>query len=431
MIRRNITPSLCTALADTPVVLLIGARQTGKSTLVQEIAATVHPARYLTFDDAGVLAAAQADPAGFLAGVDDAIVLDEVQRAPELFLALKAAVDRDRRPGRFLLTGSANVLLLPHLAETLVGRMEVLTLWPFSQGEIEGVAEDFVDAVFANTLPRLTTVREEWSELLDRMLCGGYPEVLERPTEERRSAWFGSYITTLLQRDVRDLSHIEGLTAVPRLLALIAARTTALLNFSEVSRSIAMPYSTLKRYLALLETTFLLQPLPAWSSNLGKRLVKAPKVILSDTGLSASLLALNKDRLIADRVLAGPLLENFVAMELRKQAAWSQTRPQLFHYRTQTGQEVDIVLEDAAGRLVGIEVKASATVSAHDFKGLHALAEMVGQRFQRGVVLYTGVELLPFGQRFHALPVQALWRLGNQTEQRRQIRGRHRLHTRQ
>jgi hypothetical protein len=431
MLRRNITPLLKAALADTPVVLLTGARQTGKSTLVQDIAATTHPAHYLTFDDAGVLAAAQADPAGFLAGIDDAVVLDEVQRAPELFLALKAAVDRDRRPGRFLLTGSANVLLLPRLAETLVGRMEVLTLWPFSQGEIAGVAEGFVDAVFADTLPRLSVVQEEWTELLTRMLRGGYPEVVERSTEDRRAAWFGSYITTLLQRDVRDLAHIEGLTAVPRLLALLAARVTALLNFSELSRSIAMPQSTLKRYLALLETTFLFQPLPAWSSNLGKRLVKAPKVILSDTGLIAALLALNAERLTTDRGLAGPLLENFVVMELRKQASWSRTRPQLFHYRTQTGQEVDVVLEDAAGRLVGVEVKASATISAADFKGLHALAEATGRRFHRGIVLYSGAEPLPFGQRFYALPAPVLWRFGVQPDSGRQTRARYVSHSRQ
>jgi len=417
MIRRHIAPFLRAALADTPVALLIGARQTGKSTLVQDIAATAHPARYFTFDDAGVLAAAQADPTGFLAGMDGPIVLDEVQRAPELFLALKAAVDRDRRPGRFLLTGSANVLLLPRLADTLVGRMEVLTLWPFSQGEIAGVTEGFVDAVFADSLPRLSTTPEDWSVLLESMLRGGYPEVLERPAGDRRSAWFASYINTLLQRDVRDLSHIEGLTAVPRLLSLLAARTTALLNFSELSRSSAMPQSTLKRYLALLETTFLLQPLPAWSSNLGKRLVKAPKVILNDTGLVASLLALSKDRLIADRTLAGPLLENFMVMELRKQAAWSRTRPQIFHYRTQTGQEVDIILENAAGQLVGVEIKASATVGAQDFKGLHALAGATGKHFRRGIVLYTGAETLPFGTRLHALPVQAVWRLGEGLKQ--------------
>jgi uncharacterized protein len=422
MIQRYITPALQAALSDTPIVLLVGARQTGKSTLVQEIAATIHPARYLTFDDAGVLSAARADPAGFLANTSEAVVLDEVQRAPELFLALKAAVDRDRRPGRFLLTGSANVLLLPRLADTLVGRMEILTLWPLSQGEIEGHTEGFIDAMFAETLSPVKIPVESWTKLLDRLLVGGYPEVLTRSTVERRSAWFTSYITTLLQRDVRDLAQIEGLTSVPRLLTLLAARASALLNFSELSRSLTMPQTTLKRYLALLETTFLVRPLPSWSSNLGKRLVKAPKMMLSDTGLLAALSALQKERLLADRGLAGPLLENFVVMELRKQVQWSRTRPQAFHFRTQTGQEVDVVLEDGSGQIVGIEVKASATISTHDFKGLRALAETAGSRFHRGVVLYTGTEPLPFGSPFHALPVSALWELDSRAEPRRSAR---------
>lgn len=416
MIHRNLTPALQAALADTPIVLLTGARQTGKSTLVQDVAATIHPARYLTFDDAGVLSAAHTDPAGFLASLDGAVVLDEVQRVPELFLALKAAVDRDRRPGRFLLTGSANVLLLPRLADTLVGRMEILTLWSLSQGEIEGRSEGFIDALFAHALPPLKSSSETWTKLLDRLLVGGYPEVLTRATEERRSAWFNSYITTLLQRDVRDLAQIEGLTSVPRLLTLLATRATALLNFAELSRSIAMPQSTLKRYLTLLETTFLLCPLPAWSSNVGKRLVKAPKMVLSDTGLLTALSTLRKERLLTDRGLAGPLLENFVVMELRKQTLWSRTRPQVFHFRTQNGQEVDVVLEDSAGRLIGIEVKASATISTYDFKGLRSLAEMAGSRFHRGVVLYTGTEPLPFGPQFSALPISALWELSNHTK---------------
>lgn len=413
MIRRNLTPFLQAALLDTPIVLLTGARQTGKSTLVRDIAATTHPARYLTFDDAGVLSAARADPAGFLAGMGGAVVLDEVQRAPDLFLALKAEVDRDRRPGRFLLTGSANILLLPRLADTLVGRMEILTLWPLSQGEIEGRIEGFIDALFSDALSSFTPSLESWTALLDRLLIGGYPEVLTRATEARRAAWFNAYVTTLLQRDVRDLAQIEGLTSVPRLLTLLATRASALLNFSELSRSSTMPQSTLKRYLALLETTFLLCPLPAWSSNIGKRLVKAPKMVLSDTGLVAALSVVGKERLLVDRGLVGPLLENFVVMELRKQAVWSRTRPQVFHFRTQAGQEVDVVLEDGAGRLVGIEVKASATISTHDFKGLRALAETAGARFHRGVVLYAGTEPLPFGPQFHALPVSALWELSS------------------
>lgn len=410
MIRRHITSALRAALADTPVILLTGARQTGKSTLVQELASTVHPARYLTLDDATVLAAARTDPAGFIANLAGSVILDEVQRVPDLFLALKRTVDRDRQPGRFLLTGSANVLLLPRVAEALVGRMEILTLWPLSQGEIDGVQENFIDAVFADELPACRGRAEPWPALIERLLRGGYPEVLSRLEASRRQAWFGAYITTLLQRDVRDLAHIEGLTTFPRLLALLAARTAALLNMAELSRSLTMPQSTLKRYLALLETTFLVQPLPAWSGNLSKRLVKAPKLVLSDTGLSASLLGVSQDRLETDRGLAGPLLENFVVMEIRKQLAWSRAQPQPFHFRTQAGQEVDLVLEERSGHLVGIEVKASATVSPRDFNGLRTLAEAVGASFRRGIVLYTGEELLPFGPQMYALPLSTLWR---------------------
>ena len=409
MIRRHITPAILAALADTPIVLLIGARQTGKSTLVQDLTSSVHAARYFTFDDAGVLAAAHVDPTGFVAGLDRPVVLDEVQRVPELFMALKASVDRERQAGRFLLTGSANVLLLPRLAELLVGRMEVLALWPLSQSEIEGVDKNFVDRVFADSPFSGPISSEPWPQLLDRILRGGYPEVLSRANPARRKAWFNSYVTTLLQRDVRDLAHIEGLTALPRLFSLLATRAATLLNISELSRSSTIPLSTLKRYLALFETTFLIQLLPAWSGNLGKRLVKAPKLMLSDTGLLAHLLGADRRRLEEDRTLAGPLLENFVAMELFKHASWSDVQPQLFHFRTQTGLQVDVVLENAAGRIVGLEVKASATVSAKDFKGLRVLAEAVGKRFVRGVVLYTGTEVIPFGPQLRAVPLSVLW----------------------
>lgn len=409
MYRRNIAPLVREALKDTPVVLLNGGRQTGKSTLVRSGMLGTGGARYLTLDEGGVLAATEADPAGFLSGLAGPVILDEVQRSPGLFPAIKAEVDRDRRPGRFLLTGSANVLLLPRLSESLAGRVEILTLWPLSQGEIEGVEEGFVDAVFsADSLPFLEEP-DVPSDLYDRLLRGGYPEALGRSSEARRRAWFGSYVTTILQRDVRDLSNIEGLTELPRLLSLLAARSASLVNYAELSRSASMPQSTLKRYVSLLEATFLIRTLPAWSSNLGKRLVRSPKLLLCDTGLISSLQGLNAERLASDPVLVGPLLENFVAMELQKQSAWSATQPRLFHFRTQTGQEVDVVLEDTAGRVVGVEVKASATVGARDFRGLRALAEASGGRFRRGVVLYTGRTAVPFGENLHALPVSSLW----------------------
>jgi predicted AAA+ superfamily ATPase len=420
MIYRNITLRLTEALSDSPVVLLNGARQTGKSTLTQWIASEIHSARYITLDDAGILAAIRHDPEGFISGLSEGnVVLDEVQRAPELFLAIKAAVDRNRRPGRFVLTGSANVMLLPRLSESLAGRMEIITLWPFSQGEKESIKEGFVDAIFEDTVFSQLKIKEGRDSIIQKIITGGYPEALYRKTAARQKAWFSSYITTILQRDVRDLANIEGLTIMPRLLSLLSARTASLVNFAEISRSIGLPQSTLKRYMTLLETTFLVQTLPAWFTNLSKRIVKAPKLILNDTGLIAHLIGLNEERMKTDAGIFGQLLENFVVMELRKQISWSRAQPQIFHYRTQTGREVDIILENADGKVVGIEVKASSTITGREFNGLRTLSEAIGKRFQRGIVLYTGPENIPFGPNLNALPVSYLWRYGIEKQKRK------------
>lgn len=411
MIVRHILPRLQAALADTPVVLINGARQTGKTTLVRWLSEDTRPARYLTLDDAATLSAARADPSDFVAALDGPVVLDEVQGAPELFPAIKMAVDRHRIPGRFLLTGSANVLTLPRLSESLAGRMEILTLWPLSQGEIEGVREGFVDALFAKHAPALTTRAGSRADLLRRIVRGGYPEIQGRGAD-RRAAWFASYVTTILQRDIRDLAQIDGLSAMPRLLSLLAARTSSLLNFAELSRSAAMPQTTLKRYASLLEMTFLVHLIPAWSSNLSKRLIKTPRLAFNDTGLAAHLTGGSEQRLHDEADRVGALLENFVAAELQKQLLWNQTRATVYHFRTLAGQEVDLVLENDTGTLVGIEVKASATVTHNDFRGLAALSDVAGKRFHRGVVLYTGSEALPFGPNLYALPVPSLWELG-------------------
>lgn len=414
MYRRNIEPLLLAALADTPVVLLNGARQTGKSTLAQRLAENKWPARYVTLDDVTVQAAARSDPQSFLSAYDGPVIIDEIQRAPELFLPIKLTVDRNRGPGRFLLTGSANVLLLPTLSDSLAGRMEILTLWPLSQGEINGDKEDFVDRVLAKDFnlsafqsKRLEIRREE---LIGLILRGGFPEIVGRQDAGRRQTWFRSYLTTILQRDVRDLSNVEGLTEFPRLLTLLATRVANLLNLSDVSRATTISQTTLKRYLTLLQATYLVSLMPPWTSNLGTRLVKSPKLMLSDTGLLTALLGVDEDRLLENSTLLGSMLENFAAMEIRKQTTWSRTQPQMFHFRTHTGQEVDIVLEEASGRLVGIEVKASASVNKNDFKGLQALATLSGKNFRRGVVLYTGPEAVSFGKDLLALPITALWR---------------------
>jgi uncharacterized protein len=410
LIYRNITANLLEALSDTPVVMVTGARQSGKSTLVQSN--ELEGRQYLTFDDVGVLAAAKADPIGFLAGLGPKVTLDEIQHVPELFQSIKLAVDRDRQPGRFLLTGSANVMVLPNLSESLSGRMELLTLWPFSLGEIQGNRETFIDNLFSSKpiWPALKKgASSKRSAIVELMLAGGYPSALARQSRGRRRAWFESYLTTILQRDVRDLSNINDLSAVPRLLSVVAGRAGGLLNYADLSRTLGLPQTTLKRYFALLEMTFLVQLLRPWSGNLGQRSIRTPKVYLNDTGLLAHLLALGPERLETDPSLAGGLAENFAMMELVKQSAWSETRPKIFFWRTASGREVDIVLEDNAGRIVGLEVKAAATLNPNDTAGLRALAAEVGKKWIRGIVLYTGLEVIPFASNLHGVPLPALW----------------------
>jgi len=409
MIPRQLSPLVAEALKDTPVILLLGSRQVGKSTLAKALVDTVPEGRYATLDDPAVRRAAQMDPGGFVAQARGLTVLDEIQLAPELFRAIKIEVDQDRRPGRFLLTGSANVLVLPRLSESLAGRMEVVTLEGLSQSEILGHADNLVDRLFDPAPLVLQHLDLDREAVIAAIFAGGFPEARERTPGRRRSQWFVSYLQTLLQRDVRDLSQIEGITQLPRILELVSARSPGLLNLAELSRTLGIPLNTLKRYLALLETLFILATLPAWSGHLGKRLVKAPKLMLRDSGLMAHLLGVEQGRLQRDPDLLGGLLEAFVAGEVRKLLGWSRNRVQLFHYRTLPGQEVDLLLERADGLVVGLEVKASASVQPRDFKGLRHLAEDLGPTFQRGIVLYTGSEILPFGPGLWAVPVSALW----------------------
>ncbi|MCA9443998.1 MAG: ATP-binding protein, partial [Candidatus Omnitrophica bacterium] len=389
-------------------VLLHGPRQCGKTTLVRSIAENEHRARYLTLDDSTLLSAVTEDPQGFVESVEEPLVIDEVQRVPELFLAIKASVDRDRKPGRFLLTGSANVLLLPRLSETLAGRMEILQLWPLSQGEMQGTSEDFVDRIF-DSENRFSTVEASEKKLSDRILAGGFPEAVSREQKGRRDKWFESYLTTLIQRDVRDLANIEGLTDLPRLLRLLASRVGSLQNFAEVSRATGFPQTTLKRYLSLLEASFLIQHIPAWSGNIGKRMVRSSKVFFTDTGILCHLLDADSQLFREDRKLFGRILENFVMTQLRKELSWSESRAKLFHFRSHSGEEVDFVLTDPRGALVGIEVKAAQSIKKNDLRGLRMMRETCGDKFLRGVILYTGSEVVPFGHDLVAVPIQNLW----------------------
>jgi predicted AAA+ superfamily ATPase len=407
MIRRHIEDSIGRALADTPVVLLNGARQTGKTTIAQAVARKSR-AEFFTFDDAATLALAAGDPAGFVGNLPAPAVLDEIQKVPDLFPAIKLAVDRNRRPGRFLLTGSANVMTLPRLSESLAGRMEVIPLFPFSAGERAGRREGLVKRLFAGEIAK-SKPAFPGGDLAARLSLGGYPEAVQRKAADRRSAWFASYISTILQRDVRDLARVDGLHALPNLLKLLAARASSLLNLADVARDATLPHTTLTRYLTLLETVFLVHRLPAWSPNLGKRLVKAPKLHLVDTGLACHLIGVDARRLREDRSLLGRMLETFVVGELRKQLSWTEPQTALCHLRTAAGAEVDVIMERADGAVAAIEVKASNTVTPADFAAMQALRDQLGQRFRAGVVLCLGDRIVPFGDRLWLVPLPALW----------------------
>jgi predicted AAA+ superfamily ATPase len=396
-------------LGDTPAVMLVGPRQAGKSTLAASPPVQGPPPTFVSFDDPAELAAAQADPGGFVAGLSNRVVLDEAQRAPEIFLPIKASIDRDRRPGRFLLTGSANPLFVPVVADALVGRMEVLTLWPFSGVELAGCP----DAAIADTLlaerpqlPEATTSREE---LTARLVRGGFPEAVERHDDERRKAWFDNYLRTILERDVRAVADISRLEQLPAVLTAVALRSRGPLNKSGLSQDLAIPVSSLDRYLALLERVFVVQRLPAWHNRLQPRLVKSPKMLIADSGLLCHLLRLDAARMLAEPTTLGLVLESYVGSELLKAVAVAKEQMGLMHYRTAKGVEIDFVLEGDGGRVAAVEVKASRSVEAGDFRRFEALRETLGPRFVRGVVLYTGERALSFGDRLEAWPLSLLW----------------------
>ena len=393
------------AMTDTRVVLICGPRQSGKTTLAQHIAGADMP--FVTLDDPTVLDAATADPVNFVRGFERAVI-DEIQRAPGLILAIKAAVDEDPRPGRFLLTGSANLMTLPRVADSLAGRMSIVRLLPLAQAEIRGEPSTFLDRVFAGEPPDMgaSVVGED---LVETVLTGGYPEALARSTWSRRRNWHLDYVEAIVQRDVRDVAQVEQLALMPRLLRILAEHSGQLVNYSRIGDPIDMNHVTTRRYLGIFENLFLVATLPPWYTSALKRLTKSPKLHFLDAGLLASLRNLTPGRVRQNRAALGPLLETFVYGELQKLATWSEDRFTFSHFRDKERNEVDVVLEDGEGRLVGIEVKASATVSSADFSGLRRLAGACGDRFASGLVLYDHDRTVPFGERLFAVPVSALW----------------------
>jgi len=398
---------LIEALADTPVVLIHGPRQCGKTTLAQMVGKR-EGYTYLSFDDTVTLAAATADPVGFVGDLPERTILDEVQRAPGIFTALKTVVDRKRTPGRFLLTGSANVLLVPSLADSLSGRMEIQRLHPLAQSEILGREPNFLQTLFEGGF-RTRTYERLGHSLAEAITRGGFPSALARSTGRRRATWYRDYVETLVQRDVRDLARIRSLDTLPRLLALAAGQTATLINVSDLAGPFQVSRPTIREYVTLLTRVFLLEELPSWHNNRMKRLVKTPKLHLSDTGLACALLGLDADALWEDRTTLGQLVETFVYQELRRQGSWHEDHIRFHHFRDKDMAEVDIVLERGGGQVAGVEVKAAATVTAADFRGLRKLKEASGRRFAGGVVVYDGETSASFGDGLYAVPIRTLW----------------------
>jgi predicted AAA+ superfamily ATPase len=407
LIARHARRLVVEALQDTRVVFVMGARQVGKSTLTTVVAEHDHPARILTLDDRGTRAAALADPTGFVAGLDSAVVIDEVQRAPDLLLAIKEAVDGDPRPGRFLLAGSANVLSNRKVRGALTGRMKIVRLWPLSQAEIQGTANNFVDALYATAPPQISDAPVGRAAFADVVAAGGYPEARSRQGR-RRDRWFRDYLDTTLDRDLRDVSDALKLDAMPRLLRLLAAQAAGLLNYNAVAGRLQMHPDTIKSYTQLLETVFLVQRLPAWRPGLGAREVHSPKLHLVDAGLLAHLLAADTARIADDDQVTGRVVENFVAMEVIKHADWAQTDARVHHYRDGR-DEIDIVLESRSGDIAAIEVKAGASLDARDWHVLAKLRDRSPERFRAGVVVHTGRQTLPLADRLWAVPISGLW----------------------
>ena len=439
---RSVERRLVEAPEDSPVVLIHGPRQCGKTTLAQFTCAPNYLTwgdghhliwsdgvrlawgysredrdyRYFSFDDPVTRDGAAADPTGFVADLPERVILDEVQRVPELFEAIKISVDRQRAPGRFLLTGSTNVFLVPQLSDSLAGRMQIVPLHPLTQYELTGRSDpsrpdaDFLNALFGDGFPIFQCERLG-GQLVEIIVAGGYPAALERPTAKRSANWYRDYVEALVQRDARDMTRLRSLHVLPRLLRAAAAQTARLFNLSSLASPFELSRPSIGDYVTLLERLFLLERLPAWHGNRLKRLVKSSKLHLTDTGLAAALLGADAKALAADRTLLGQFLETFAFRELRRQASWQDTPIEFFHFRDKDGAETDIVMEHASGGVAGVEIKAAASVSSRDFRGLRKLERAAGNRFARGVVLYDGETAIPFGDRFHAVPMSRLWKM--------------------
>ena len=391
------------ALADTPVVIVVGPRQCGKSTLAMRFG---EGREYVTLDDPVFLAHATENPADFLLAHPAPLIIDEIQRAPGLFLLLKLMVDKNRKPGSYILTGSANVLLLPKVADSLAGRMEIIDLQPLSQGEIERTTTNWVDSVFSDLISLQTS--QTPTSLEDRIVRGGYPEPAQRAAK-RRDPWFQSYIRTLLDRDVRDLANIDGLTQLPKLLRLLAARAGTPLNLSGLSRETNLPHTSITRYVDLLKALYLIRTVPAWSADAEVKLARTPKAYLVDTGLACHLNQIDEKQLSRSGDLRSAMLETFLANELLRLIQTAEVSADLFHLRTVKNKEIPFLIEARDGRIVAIDFQDQAAPSPQSIERLNYVKEVVGDNFHRGIWMHTGTDAKALTSDIHAVPISCLW----------------------
>lgn len=404
---RSLEPVIREALADTPVVCVLGPRQSGKTTLVRQLA----PDRaYISLDEYNYHQTALADPAGFVASLPDAVTLDEVQRAPAILPSIKHAVDQDRSPGRFVLTGSANLLMVPTVTESLAGRMEIAQLHPLTESEKARAPGRFLSDLLNGTIePEIRQeATPEAQSLPDRLVAGGYPEPLTR-TPVRSRQWHRQYLRSIIDRDVQDVARVRDAHELARLLELLAVRSAGFLNASNLAETLGLHRSTVNHYVAALERLFLVRRLPAWHRNPARRLIRSSKIHLLDTGLAATLANLTAYDWLGRRDRMGHLLASFVAQQLIAQATWTEPDLRFRHYKDKDRVEVDIVMTRGQ-RTWGIEVKAARTLTSGDGKGLVRLADRCGEDFVSGVLLYDGRDCLPLAdKRMLAVPLCELW----------------------
>lgn len=399
-------PQIRTALRDTRVVAISGPRQSGKTTLARRF--VKQGRKFVTLDNQSTLAAAKSDPVAFIRGLDRAVI-DEVQRAPDLLLAIKQSVDEDRRPGRFLLTGSANLLTVKTIHESLAGRVEIVPLYPLGRSEQLGIKHpQFIAKAFRGEVPDTAEALSK-EKLSDWVTAGGYPEAIKRRSERRRQDWYRAYIKSIVERDLPEISNLAKPDQIPRVLQIAAQFAGQLMNLSEIGRSVGLDHKTADHYVRVLEQLYLIQRVQPWYRNELSRLVKTPKLHFIDSGLLTAMRGYSLTRLRADRTVFGALLESFVFSELLKLSAWAEERVMLFHYRDRDKLEVDFILENPAGEIVGIEVKSAASVTRRDFLGLERVANAAGAAFRQGIVLYDGVQTLSFADNLRAAPLSALW----------------------